>query len=785
MYELMPAPKGTILLVSQSFELAKKGIELDVKFLIFILKSNAKKYKIIAHNGICLAFGYDTSCHKIFCSKSQKRRNPFTLKNSMPSPPIPRSKSAPDIGSPQSPSRASNSVRTTRSTGSPIIVWPKKLGDLITRKAKNPHLTEESLQEFNRRNAEARHNTSSPYYKGLTDFSLVINREKLSGSSPGRESHAGSFISSGSKSSFVVKVQEWGSSCFTSKKHEKSSSSLSSTWTKSSQDGRTRTSSSSSSSQMKFKETGETVAKIKTKVSANYRNKVTFGTSESEENLCLPTTEKPLRERDLEPSMLPLPPPTAQPEESLPYPQPQIILPTAQPLPSTPEASSQPIADASLSRTPVGEGLTDEIQKKGNERKYVWADRYRPLWLQDFLCNRETARSLQATVRKWGNKSEECSHFIFEGNPGVGKRTMIWAFLREAFGAEKVQAREECKVFHLKGEAVSSVLVNLKVSPQHIEVDLSELKGYEKHVIAELIQEKNQKVPITTLQNNRENCKAIILNDADKLSIDALSYIKWMLEKFKGCNKVFFCCRDSAKLDPVKPICTLVQLFEPSDEEILAVLAFIAKQEGIQLPQKLANQMAKNSKNNLRQAIRSFEATWHCSSPLKEDQDIKTGWEDKIADIARNVIEEQSPKQLYNIRGELQNLIEHNVDPGYLFQNIVEELKKNLPDQLEEQFDNLYNGYQKNQAIKKYLAPENHQEVEGKRHDDPRKNVQQFMRIEGSISLVALFLIFRVYSKIHELHRIKPIPTALKVDFDDDDDFKHIIKQANLNSMKC
>ncbi|XP_073308334.1 replication factor C subunit 3-like [Primulina huaijiensis] len=226
-----------------------------------------------------------------------------------------------------------------------------------------------------------------------------------------------------------------------------------------------------------------------------------------------------------------------------------------------------------------------------------------------------------------------------------------------------------------QGEAVSSILVNLKVSSQHIEVNLSELKGYEKHVIAELIQEKNQKLPITTLQHGRENCKAIIINDADKLSTDASSYIKWMLEKFKGCNKVFFCCRDSAKLYPVKPICTLVQLLEPSDEEILAVLAFIAKQEGIQLPQKLANQMAKNSKNNLRQAIRSFEATcqFNRSSPLKEDQDIKT----------------------------------------------------------EEQFDNLYNDYQKNQAVKKYLAPENLQEVEGKRHNDPRKNVQQFMRIEG------------------------------------------------------
>ncbi|XP_075478924.1 replication factor C subunit 3-like [Primulina tabacum] len=294
-----------------------------------------------------------------------------------------------------------------------------------------------------------------------------------------------------------------------------------------------------------------------------------------------------------------------------------------------------------------------------------------------------------------------------------------------------------------KGEAVSSILVNLKVSPQHIEVNLSELKGYEKHVIAELIQEKNQKLPITTLQHGRENCKAIIINDADKLSTDASSYIKWMLEKFKGCNKVFFCCRDSAKLYPLKPNCTLVQLLEPSNEEILAVLAFIAKQEGIQLPQKLANQMAKNSKNNLRQAIRSFEATcqFNRSSSLKEDQDIKTGWEDKIADIAQNVIEEQSPKQLYNIRGELQNLIEHNVDPEYLFQNIVEELKKNLPDQLEEQFDNLYNDYQKNQAVKKYLTPQNLQEVEGKRHNDPRKNVQQFMRIEGIKETITLIVI--------------------------------------------
>ena len=34
---------------------------------------------------------------------------------------------------------------------------------------------------------------------------------------------------------------------------------------------------------------------------------------------------------------------------------------------------------------------------------------------------------------------EACGHFIFQGPPGVGKRTMIWAMIREAFGPDCIQ----------------------------------------------------------------------------------------------------------------------------------------------------------------------------------------------------------------------------------------------------------------------------------------------------------------------------------------------------------
>ena len=44
--------------------------------------------------------------------------------------------------------------------------------------------------------------------------------------------------------------------------------------------------------------------------------------------------------------------------------------------------------------------------------------------------------------------------------------------------------------------------------------------------------------------------------------------------------------------------------------QIIEVLEFIAKHEAIELPPKLAENIAEKAKHNVRQAIRSFEATW-------------------------------------------------------------------------------------------------------------------------------------------------------------------------------
>ncbi|CAI9103344.1 OLC1v1001807C1 [Oldenlandia corymbosa var. corymbosa] len=299
----------------------------------------------------------------------------------------------------------------------------------------------------------------------------------------------------------------------------------------------------------------------------------------------------------------------------------------------------------------------------------------------------------------------------------------------------KADAQEESKKFVLKGEAIGSINVKIKQSSKHVEIDISQLRGYEKHVIVELIKEKSGNHKKSTGDSslcNHDNCRAVILYDADKLPTEALLYIKWVLERYKACNKIFFCCSDASRIEPLRSLCTLVQLLPPSDEEIIDVLRFIAEKEGIQLPQKLAATIARSSKHNLRQAIRSFEATWHFNN-LAEDQEIMTGWEDDMANIAKDVIEEQSPKQLYNIRSKLQNLIEHNVSAEFIFETLVKELKKNLDEQLWKQIDSLYEKYNKNDDSGNPFA--HRQEEMGKRLQDPvKKAIHQFMRIEEFIA---------------------------------------------------
>ncbi|KAJ6943026.1 hypothetical protein NC652_008732 [Populus alba x Populus x berolinensis] len=172
---------------------------------------------------------------------------------------------------------------------------------------------------------------------------------------------------------------------------------------------------------------------------------------------------------------------------------------------------------------------------------------------------------------------------------------------------------------------------------------------------------------------------------------------------YRGHCKVIFFCYDISRLHDLSPLCMVIPLLPPSDEQIVEVLHFIAKKQDIELPDQLANSIAEKSKRCLQQAIRSFEATWHSNYPFKEDQLVLTGWEKEIADIASSIIEEQSSKRLFLFRQKLQILLQHNLCPQFVSFvrhphqdafTLVEELKRHLDDRIQIQigvFSQTYN----------------------------------------------------------------------------------------------
>lgn len=308
----------------------------------------------------------------------------------------------------------------------------------------------------------------------------------------------------------------------------------------------------------------------------------------------------------------------------------------------------------------------------------MWVDKYRPKTLDKVLVHKDVADNLKKLVTE-----QDCPHLLFYGPPGSGKKTLIMALLRQMFGPSADKVKVENKTWKIEaGTRTLDIELTTLLSTHHVEMNPADAGFQDRYVVQEIIKEMAKNRPLDA--KGKKGFKVLVLNEVDKLSREAQHSLRRTMEKYSSSCRLILCCNSSSKVsEAVRSRCLNVRIGAPTEDEIVKVLEFIGKKEGLQLPPGFAARIAEKSNRSLRRAILLFETCRVQQYPFTNNQAIPPmDWEEYVSEIASDIMKEQSPKRLFQVRGKLYELLTNCIPPEIILKRLLYELLKKLDSEL-------------------------------------------------------------------------------------------------------
>lgn len=182
----------------------------------------------------------------------------------------------------------------------------------------------------------------------------------------------------------------------------------------------------------------------------------------------------------------------------------------------------------------------------GDEQSVIWTEKYRPRRFSEIRGQPEIVGKLQSFVSQ-----KNLPHVLFAGPPGVGKSTLALVIARELFGDSWRQNFLELNASDERGIDV----VRVKVK------DFARTKAMGN-------------VPF----------KIIFLDECDALTKEAQQALRRTMENYTATCRFILAANYSSKIiDPIQSRCAVFRFRPLPEQEMLALIDAIAKNEGLKL----------------------------------------------------------------------------------------------------------------------------------------------------------------------------------------------------------
>ncbi len=146
------------------------------------------------------------------------------------------------------------------------------------------------------------------------------------------------------------------------------------------------------------------------------------------------------------------------------------------------------------------------------------------------------------------------------------------------------------------------------------------------------------------------------------------------------------CNSPSKIIEPIRSRCLGIRIPAPSHTDVAQTLIQIARKESIQCSQEYALRISQQSDRNLRRALLMLEsarAQVYPATQLSPDLNIVLpDWEMFIMAMAREILQDQSPMKLLQVRDMLYELLTNCIPADVILTTLTKEIMKSLDDTL-------------------------------------------------------------------------------------------------------